>query len=532
MKDEGTGKKTFPKPQIHDRAPRVLLIYPPPSSPGYNNSPPLNLAMIAAALRDKGCEVRVADAAALLVDDREALVSEALEEMNPDVIAISLIVGNARNAYKLIKELLAPTNIPIIVGGPHATILPNEVLEHGAHIVVRGEGEAAAGELVEWFKGQKDLSEIHGISYRSSDGSIQHNPDRELVENLDELLLPAHEFFEPGQYFKTPQDKVRGGRIVSSRGCPFKCSFCSNAVFGRNFRYRSPRSIISEMEMLRKLYGIDRFEFVDDAFTANRARLLELASAIKELPDVTFSCVTRLENLDEETVPLLRSAGLFRVHIGVESARPETIERVHKNIDINALEPTLKLLRRNGVEAYLFFMFGFPWETADEMRETNRFIKKIKPLTAWFNEGGVLNPYPGTEIYDEYHEKMGFTDWWLNEWKSPGPEPLHFLQKKYFFSYNEDQLDAIREGLQIIFEHNRGQQLEMERFEQELARLKEEAEKQLSMKNEASGEIDRLQGIIHGLEEEVRDRDRLLKEIWGRSVLERVKRILGIGSKS
>jgi len=489
----------IPELNIRDRAPRVLLAYP--HSANWNVSPPLNLAMIGAVLREGGCEVRVVDAAAELVKDGASRLQAALDEMDPDVVAISLIVGNSLEAYNLIEKLFSSRNIPLIAGGPHASVLPEEALDHGVHIVARGEGEITTAELVEWMKGRKDLSSIDGISYRARDGSIRHNPDRAYVDDLDTLPLPAHDLFNPDDYFSIPADRINAGKIISSRGCPNHCTFCSNPVFGRRFRYRSPESIVAEMEMLKERYGIDRFEFVDDSFTTNRRRLMELASVLRKMPDVTFSCVTRLENLDEETVPALRMAGLYRAHIGVESARPQTLKRIRKNIKLEKLEPTLQLLRKNGIDAALFFMFGFPWENAEQMRETNRFIERLRPLTKWFNEGGVVVPYPGTEIYEQYHDSVGFTEWWLTSWQPPDSEPLHPLQPYYFFQYDEDEKAAIREGLDIIFEHNR----------REAGFLKE---------------IERLRQIIDDLEKQVHDRDNQLRELWNRSTEERMKKIL------
>lgn len=495
----------IPKLEIQGRSPRVLLIYP--FNELRNNAPPLSLAMIGAVLRDKGCDVKVVDSSAARVEDGDARITDAFENYKPDAVAMSLIVGNARVAYLLINEVLSKWGIPIIAGGPHVSILPHEPLKHGAHISVKGEGEETAADLVDWMEGSKELSAINGISYIGDDGSIQTNPDRPPINDLDALPLPAHDLFDPDDYFSRPEDAVIAGKLLSSRGCPNKCSFCSNPVFGRKFRYRSPEAVIAEIHMLRERYNIDQFEFLDDAFSSNRKRMLELAQKLSEEPDLTFSCVTRLENLDEETVPALRAAGLFRVHIGIESGRAETLKRIHKNIDLDKLEHILRLLRKNGIESYLFFMHGFPWETADEMREANEYIESLRPITAWFSEGGVVCPLPGTEIYEEYHKSVGFTEWWLTGWQPDGPKPLHHLQPYYFFPYDLEQIAIIREGLNLIFEHNRC--------------IHDVA----TNPSAALRAIERLNKIIANLEEQVRDRDRQLRKVWDQSLEKRIKRI-------
>jgi len=468
------------------------------------------MAMMGAVFRERGLSVKAVDAAAFLVRDGESRVASALEGTKPDAVGISLIVGNASNAYSLINKYISKLNIPVIAGGPHATIAPDEALKHGVHVVVRGEGEETGAELAEWLAGSRELEGIQGISYLARDGSVRHNPDRPPIANLDVLPMPDHDLFDASNYFERPEDRVRAGKVITSRGCPNKCSFCANPIFGRKFRYRSPASVVAELEMLKQRYGIDRFEFLDDAFTASRRRLLDLAEELRRVPDVTFSCVTRLENLDGETVSALRAAGLYRAYIGVESARKETLRRIHKNIELEKLAPTLRLLRKNGIEASLFFMFGFPWESAEEMRETNRLIKKLRPLTAWFNEGGVVAPYPGTEIYEEYHESVGFTDWWLTHWRPSGYQPLHPLQPYYFFPYDDEKRAAIREGLDIILQHNRG----------------EEDGGMAGKKGTGRQNIGQLLDIIHDLEEQVRDRDRQLHEFWNRSALEKLRRIM------
>lgn len=271
--------------------------------------------------------------------------------------------------------------------------------------------------------------------------------------------------------------------------------------------------------MLTAKYGIEHFEFVDDAFTANRRRLFELSDALRKIPRLTFSCVTRLENIDEETAPALRAAGMYRANIGVESANNDTISRIHKKINLDKLEPALHILRKNGIEASLFFMFGFPWESASDMRETNRMIERLRPLVRWYNEGGVLTPYPGTEIYERYRESEGFTDWWLGDWKSPGEEPLHLYQRRYFFHYDDEQIAAMREGLDIILEHNRGPEFRIEKLKHDLVN--------------AAGKAEHLEKILAKLEVESREREKLLremddkiKEISDSSAAARLRRII------
>jgi len=164
--------------------------------------------------------------------------------------------------------------------------------------------------------------------------------------------------------------------------------------------------------------------------------------------------MTRLDYLTKELLTEMKDAGCYAIELGVESANPGSLKRMKKNISIDRLMEVLVWTKEVGIFVSLFFMFGFPWESAEEARNTNRFMQKISGMVDRFNPGGVLIPFPGTEIYEEYKDSEGFENWWLTGWQPKDFSPLHKLQPWYFFNYSDEIKKVIKEGLDFIERHN------------------------------------------------------------------------------
>jgi radical SAM superfamily enzyme YgiQ (UPF0313 family) len=222
---------------------RVLLIAPP--SPERLETPLLGIQYVAASLLACGCEVRVIDAAArAFLQTSEWIASEA-RRFAPDIVAFSLFTRWVRHAYTLAGQLRGCAPV-MVAGGPHATVCPEEALHHGFDIVVLGEAERTMPQLLEWREGLIELDAIPGIRFRRPDGAVGHGPPGNLVRDLDSLPFPmlAQDLFEPQWYGKSAADAVPRG-LLTSRGCPARCTFCANAVTGRVFRYRSAAGVLA-----------------------------------------------------------------------------------------------------------------------------------------------------------------------------------------------------------------------------------------------------------------------------------------------
>ena len=419
-------------------------------SPIVNTSPPLGLGYIGAALEKHGCEVMIIDGGAPYARneverrsgfseyDTQSIVDEAVR-YEPDLIGLTLTASFALNTYRLISELKRRADIPIIIGGPHATILPEEPLKHGADIVCRGEGEHTIIELVDYFNGKSGLSEILGISYKDETGKIVHNPPRPLLFNLDALEFPAKHLFNREDYFREESDSARFGNIVTSRGCPYGCTYCSNKVFGRRWRSRSPENVVAEIKGLMEGHGTRKFNFMDDAATIDQERMMAMCQLIIDAHlDIQWTCVTRLDATSPPLLAQMKEAGCVSISYGIESGNPDTLKRIKKGFLPEQAEKALRETQEAGIECHVNFMYGFPWEKPGDIRTTTEFIKKIRPYVTYIQPGGVLTPYPATHIYEEYKDEYGFADWWLKERpedsiRSETGEPLF---QRIFFDYD------------------------------------------------------------------------------------------------
>jgi len=433
-----------------------------------NNFVPLGLAYIAAIFEKEGCEVRVIDASAPYGNYTVQSLLEEIKKYEPDLIGFSLTITFVNYSYQLIKEISKISSALIVAGGPHVTILPKEVLEHGAKIAIRGEGEETASDLIKYLNRQIGLPEILGISYIDDKNNIVDNPPRPQIANLDLIPFPAKHLIRKEDFFRSSADNIRYSNMITSRGCPGLCTYCANQyMWGRLVRYRSAENILSEMKLLQENYGVKIFNFFDDAFTANRKKTYELCEGmIKKLQGMRWHCITRVDLVDQNLLRKMKEAGCQHINYGVESGDPETLKRIRKMISLDQVKKALTWTKENGITAGVNFMHGFPWDTKESIQKTRNFIREIQPLVRDIMAGGILTPYPGTEIYEEYKDKYGFRDWWLKG-RTLNSEDLKlappFFQKIFFyydtlsydyFKYSKEILSEIKKTIRLIGRQN------------------------------------------------------------------------------
>jgi radical SAM superfamily enzyme YgiQ (UPF0313 family) len=391
---------------------RVFLVNPPLQEPV--RTPLLSFCHLAASLRQHGHEVALLEGSAPFSPRDPDTIARQIAAFGPDLVGIHLKTLHAQPAYALAATLAE--RWPLVAGGPHATVCPDEPLARGFRYVVSGEGELALPALAAALDGRGALDDIAGLSWRER-GLVRRNPSR-FLSDLDALAPPmsALDLFDPGWYRAGPSGgALPPAGLLSSRGCPAACTFCSNNVTGRRFRYRSAASVADEVALLRRQFGLHAFSFFDDSFAVGHRRVAELCDALAAVGPVTWSCTAHPAHLDPPTLRAMKRAGCRGIDIGMESGDPGMLVRIGKGVTVERVLDVLAWCKELGLHAIVNLMFGWPDETDAELEATLAFLDRAAPLAAGFNARGVLVPYPGTPIYDEHHERFGFTEWWVRE---------------------------------------------------------------------------------------------------------------------
>jgi len=447
---------------------RVLLINPP--SPERLGSPLLGQQYVAAALLARGCEVRVIDAAARYFGHDADWIADQAERFRPHIIGIGLFTRWVWHAYRLV-ERLAGTGPLLIAGGAHATARPDETLARGFDVAVTGEAEESVVDLVDAVEGRRPLAEGRGIRYRTPDGRFLSGARGEAVQDLDALPMPhtVQPLFDSRWYDPSGREATPGG-VLWSRGCPARCTFCANYVTGRGFRYRSPANVVEELNAYHTLTGATFFPCWDDALTADLPHLFDLCRALER--DVRFplgwSAITRASMIRPDVLRAMRRAGCLHVNFGVESGDDAILRAIRKGITTEHVVRALEWAKAEGLRTACNFMLGFPQETPEALERTLRFMERIAPMVDSFSTLGVVVPFPGTPLYEDYHARYGFTEWWLREEfsrysEAPDPSDTGRFYRHYiddanldldFFRYSDVMRALIREALRFKARHN------------------------------------------------------------------------------
>lgn len=336
--------------------------------------------------------------AALESDDHPVWreVAEVVRSYRPDLVGLSLLTvefGSALKCSRIVKSVLPGT--PVIWGGAHPTFLPDTCLAYGeVDFAAGGEGELTMGELCRELAGGQDFSSIAGLSHKRG-GAIVHNPERELMADLDQLPPPARsEVIFPERF-----DALAMGSITYSRGCPFKCTFCSSRIFWqKKVRFRKPELVVEEVKDVVKTYGVSSFTFWDDTFTVNRQIALDLCRALRDsgVP-VTWKTATRADVLDDEILQAMREGGCIQLQLGIETGSMRMSKLIEKDVELKAAYHAVRMINRHGIAAGTFFIVGYPQETVEDMRQTFEMMKSIGTTDVVLN---VFDPMPGSSLFD------------------------------------------------------------------------------------------------------------------------------------
>jgi len=375
--------------------------------------PPLGLLYVGAALERAGYSVKVLDCT-FLSGVEEA--KEALRRLSPRLVGIYSMITFARHAIAMAREARG-LGVPVVFGGPDPSLDPGKYLGRRAgDFVVIGEGEVTAVELVNCLLNGSDPRGVKGVAFIREDGGISQTPRREPIQDLDLAPFPDRSLVENERYRRVwlEDHGFAMTLIITSRGCPFGCHFCSNHVapFGRRYTYRSPSNVVSELDEVVNDYGYDRVWFADDVFTINRRRTLALCEEIvRRGPRFTWSCLTRADLVDEEVLKAMKRAGCDIIYFGVESGSQRMLDLMNRAMTVQEIVEGTLAAKRAGIRIHTFLLLGFPGETYSSIQDTIRIVKRISPDEFSFT---IAYPLPGTELFRRV-ELLSDEVEWMNQ---------------------------------------------------------------------------------------------------------------------
>lgn len=395
---------------------KVLFVNPPQTASKYKFmgviAPPLGIAYMAGVLQENNIDVEILDASAEDMDFKD--VEKELLKRKPDLVALTALtptIGRALETAQVVKETL-PDSI-VVMGGYHPTFNFIETLEdENVDIVIRGEGEYIMLNLVQALENQSSLHDVKGIVFEDKNSKeIVVNPEAPLIQDLDELPFPALNLLPMKKYRLLDMD-THMTTMITTRGCPMQCSFCSSAAMhGKKIRERSVENVVDEIEYLKTNYDIDTIAFMDDTFTLKKRKVMAICDEIlKRNIEIMWGCTSRVDTLDEKLLKKMKEAGCITIFIGVESADQQQLDNMCKNTTIAKIENAFKIAHKLKIRTIASVALGMPGDTKEIMNKTVKFVHKLKPNYAIYS---LATPYPGTRFYKEAFEKnlIKIKDW-------------------------------------------------------------------------------------------------------------------------
>lgn len=364
--------------------------------------PPLGLLYVSSHLKEKGFAVELFDSTFRTLSDFAVYV----QERRPALVGIYCNLMTKQNVLCMI-ELCREAGARIILGGPEPASYAEQYLAAGAHVVVVGEGERTLEALIPAFQAGKDadLSQIKGIVFRDGDRVVR-TPPRPYIDDLSAQPWPDREAIDLERYLQTWQTYhgVRSTSLITARGCPYTCTWCSHTVFGYSHRRRRPEEVADEVQWLVERYDPDQLWYADDVFTiAHRWFKSYAAELEKRGLRVPFECISRADRLNEEIVDVLAEMGCFRLWIGSESGSQRVLDAMKRKAEVEDIQEKVRLLQSRGIEVGMFIMFGYEEEEVADIEATAEHLKEAGPDTFLTT---VAYPIKGTPYYERVEERI------------------------------------------------------------------------------------------------------------------------------
>jgi len=420
---------------------------------------PLGILYLSSHLRAKHFDVEVYDST---FGSREELF-RILRDGPPSVIGIS---GNLMTRRKVLEIAAAAkaAGWKVIVGGPEPASYAREYLDSGADVVVEGEAELTLEELLPALR-TGSIEGVPGIIFRRPDGSIARTAARALIPDLDAQPWPDRERVDIGRYLQVWRERHGTGSVsvITARGCPYHCAWCSHSTFGKTHRRRSARAVVDEVEWILDRYSPEMLWMADDVFTIHHGWMLEYAAEMKRRGlRIPFECITRADRLKARMADTLAELGCFRVWIGSESGSQRILDAMERGVKVEQVREAVAFCRASGIETGMFLMFGYEGEELSDIEATVEHVKACLPdvfLTT------VSYPIKGTPYYDQVAPRLVS----IQDWASGSDRDLKIAgrhSRRYFqfadqllksevallkTGRDDGQIAAARRGLQETF---------------------------------------------------------------------------------
>ena len=386
-----------------------------------NVMPPIGLISLAAWLDSKGFETTIVDCYAK--PGSQDRLQEILQTKRPTFLGLSCSTSSFHDGVQMASwdKWILPS-IKTVMGGPHVSALKTESLQGfpSLDFGIAGEGEQTLEELASG--GWEHPETVKGLIWRNASGTPQFNGSREQLPDLDSLPFPAYEKLDgyPSAYtlpiFNYP--RAPNSSCVTSRGCPYACSYCDRSVFGAGFRFNSADYMIAHVQHLHKTFGVRHINFYDDQFPFNRQRIVEFAQELIKLRlGITYNCAARAEHLDEELLHLMKASGCWMISLGIETGDPALLAKHRQRSNLDLLAERIRMIHRAGIRLKGLLMIGLPGETEESIQRSMdyAFSLPIDDINL-----AKFTPFPGAPLYANIRDAGTFDEDW------PKLDCMHF----------------------------------------------------------------------------------------------------------
>lgn len=394
---------------------------------------PLGILYLSSHLRQKGFDVEIYDSTFGSKDE----LFRILHNGPPAVLGIYANLMTRANALQIAGVARAAGWI-VMLGGPEPSNYPEQYLDSGANLIVAGEAELTVETLLQTKFQAACWPEIDGLLFRGDNGSVVRTPPAVQIKNLDAQPWPDRERVNIENYLATWRKYHGKGSVslITARGCPYHCNWCSHSVYGKTHRRRSPKAVVDEIEWILERYSPEILWLADDVFTIHHAWLFEYAAEMQRRGlQIPFECITRADRVNERVIETLSALGCFRVWIGSESGSQRILDAMQRGVTVVQVRNAVALCKQNGIQTGMFLMWGYDGEEIEDIEATVDHVKQCRPDVCFTT---VSYPIKGTPYFDKVAARIVSN----LEWNRSSDRDLHIKGRhsRNFYRHADDLL--------------------------------------------------------------------------------------------